>query len=351
MQKKRLIDLGTDARTLPTERMWEAMKKTDPSIAGQGNNAVEAIIEKSKEVTGKDSAILLPSCTMANLIALIVHTSPGDQVILEESSHIACLEGWGVCSVAGLFPKLIKGHFGKIGNFDLINVIKDERFFQRPASTLLCLENTHNAGGGTVLTASYTQEICDVARAHGLTIHLDGSRIFNASVALKTPVKELVAPVHSVAFNLNKGLSAPEGAMLCGSASFIQKAVRIARSLGGGSMHNSAMIAAAGLIAMDEMSDRLSEDHRRAGAFATAIQRIPGVHVDLATVQTNIVMADISRSGMDGMTALHLLKKRNVLAHLNQSCILRFVFHRHITDEDVLEATAVLGEVLSSKSK
>ncbi|MBP1995104.1 threonine aldolase family protein [Paenibacillus eucommiae] len=351
----RLIDLSTDARTLPTDEMWEAMRRAELGWVSRGEDAsVNALLARIQELTGKEAAILLPSCTMANLIALMTHASRGDQVILEESSHIAWSEGWGICSIAGLLPKGVQGakeKGGRIEADDLILALEEEKFSHRPKSALLCLENTNNAYGGTVLTPAYTSDICGVARERGLAIHLDGARIFNAAAALKQPVKSLVEPVDSVAINLNKGLSAPEGALLCGSQAFVQRARVIAKALGGDSMHKAGIIAAAGVIALNNMMEQLSEDHRRARSFAEAIQGIPGVEVDMSSVQTNIVMADISASGLDGRAVLQQLEKRNVAGYLNRAQLIRFVFHRHINDEDVARAAAALAEVIGFKGK
>lgn len=347
LKAKRFIDLSTDARTFPTDEMWEAMKNSGLDEAlGREDGTVNTLLEQVQEITGKESAILVPSCSMANLTALLTHTTRGDQVILEESSHIAWSEGWGVAGIAGLFPKLIKGRHGVIHPVDLNEAVEDERFSHRPVTTLLCLENTHNAAGGTVLSLENTIEICKTARKYGLAVHLDGARIFNASVALKQPVKKLVEPVDSVSLHLSKGLSALEGALLCGSKSFIFKASRILKMLGGDSMHKAGIIAKTGLIALNNMIERLSEDHNRARLFAEAVQIFPGVEINLENVHTNIVMLDTSKSGLSGKTILSQLKIRNIGVYLYKSDILRFVFHRHIGDEDLSTTIKILKEIL-----
>ncbi|QNK60314.1 aminotransferase class I/II-fold pyridoxal phosphate-dependent enzyme [Paenibacillus sp. PAMC21692] len=342
------IDLSTDARTMPTNKMWKAMQGIElSSVPFRGREVVEALMNKACDLTGQAAALLLPSCTMANLIAIMAHADRGDQVILEEGSHIAWSEGWGMASIAGVHPRMIKGQRGVIPNIDIIRAIEDERFSHKPRTKLLCLENTHNASGGTVLSQAYAAVICAAMRERGIAVHLDGARIFNAAVALKLPVRSITQMYDSVVFNLNKCLSAPEGAVLCGSAAFVKKAERLASALGGASQHKGDIMAAAGLIAIDEMVDGISDDHRRARQFAQSIQDIPGIKIDLNTVQTNIVMADISESGLDAAQLLRRLKQQGVAAYLYNQKIVRFVFHRHIGDEDAAKAAASLEKVIS----
>lgn len=348
VKRSHWIDLSTDARTMPTNKMWKAMQDIElSSVPFRGREVVEALMDKACDLTGQAAALLLPSCTMANLIATMVHADRGDQVILEEGSHIAWSEGWGMASIAGILPRMMKGHRGEITTIDLIRAIEDERFSHKPCTKLLCLENTHNASGGTVLSQAYAAETCSAMRERGIAVHLDGARIFNAAVALKLPVRNITQMYDSVVFNLNKGLSAPEGAVLCGSAAFVKKAERLATALGGASQHKADILAAAGLIAIDEMLEGIADDHRRARQFARSIQEIPGIQIDLDTVQTNIVMADVSESGLDAAELLSRLQQQGVAAYLYNRKMVRFVFHRHIGDEDAARAAARLENVIS----
>lgn len=332
---ERYIDLGTDARTAPTPRMWKAMQEVAlyrmPFVEG-GEGPLEALLAQACEMTGQPAALLLPSCTMANLIAMMAHAERGDQVLLEERSHIAWSEGWGIASIAGLYPRLLPGPGGAIPLEAVIAVIEQSVFSHQPRTRLICLENTHNASGGAVLPLAYTQALCAEMKERGIAVHLDGARIFNAAVALNESVRQLSAPFDSVAMNLNKGLSALEGAVLCGSQPFIRKALQLAQALGGNSQHKAGIIAACGLIALDEGMAFIAGDHRRAQAFALAASRIPGVAIDAGAVQTNIVMADVSGTGLQAGEVLRRLRRRGVNAYVYNEEILRFVFHRHIDD-------------------
>lgn len=344
------IDLGTDARTAPTSRMWEAMQAAALNVSPfRGHEAVEDLLSKACELTGQAAALLLPSCTMANLIATMAHADRGDQVLLEESSHIAWSEGWGMASIAGVYPKLLKGRRGAIALAEIISAVEQSVFSHRPRTKLLCLENTHNASGGAVLPLAYTAEVCAAMKARGISVHLDGARIFNAATALGLPVRQLTETFDSVAINLNKGLCAPEGALLCGSAAFIAKASQLARALGGDSQHKADMIAAAGLIGLNEMAEGIAEDHRRAYLFASTAQNIAGIGVDLEAVQTNIVMVDVSGMGLSAKEVSRRLKKRGVAGYLYNEAILRFVFHRQISDEDAVQAAHLLADALRER--
>lgn len=342
--------MSTDAITAPTPEMWQLMEKTATeryASSSLHSDAVDSLRHQVRLLTGKEAMLLLPSCTMANLVAMMAQTSRGEQVIMEESSHISWSEGWGFGAIAGLVPRRIQGSSGRIHTDDLVAAIHDQRFGHRPRSTLLCLENTHNAAGGTVLTAEYTSEICAIARQHGLAIHLDGARLPHAAIYLRRPVSDLTTDVDSVAISLNKGLSCLEGVVLCGPSEFIEKAERIAKMLGGGSMHHAGVIAAAGSWALHTMFDRLEEDHRRARSFAELLHALPGVGVELAHVQTHIVMAKFSAPGLDGQSVYQRLKKHGVIAYPYKDDVLRFVFHRHIDDEDAQAALEAIRKVVT----
>jgi threonine aldolase len=217
-----------------------------------------------------------------------------------------------------------------------------------PKTTLLCLENTHNLASGTCITPSQTRKLCDVAAKHGLNVHLDGARIFNAAVALGVDVKELVAPVDSVMFCLSKGLSAPIGSLVVGSGSFIERARRMRKMLGGG-MRQAGIIAAAGLVALEKMVDRLREDHANARLLAEGLAKIDGIRIDLRRVQTNIVMFDVSALGFTGKEFVEMLLKYGVKALTVKRNVVRMVTHRGITREDILETIDAVNEVCGKK--
>jgi threonine aldolase len=232
---------------------------------------------------------------------------------------------------------------------DVEIAITEYRFNHLPGTDLVCLENTHNMAGGVVLTLKQTEELCEVAHRHGAKVFIDGARIFHAAVALGVKPKDLVAPADSVMFSLIKGLSAPGGALLCGSAEFIEKAHVSLSRLGGHAFHRAGILAAAGIVALEKMVDRLGEDQRRAKAFAKALAQIKGVGIDLASVQTNIVMADISASGLSSHEFLNRLLEREVRAHRFIPKMIRFTFHRQITDEDVKKAVEAVRAVMEGK--
>ncbi|MFD2332854.1 GntG family PLP-dependent aldolase [Cohnella sp. GCM10020058] len=342
------IDLGTDARTEPTEAMWDAMREVELSaVPFRGQEAMRKLLDKAAELTGQSSALLLPSCTMANLIAVMVHAGRGDHVILEESSHIAWSEGWGISSIAGVHPRLVQGERGRLRLEDIEAAVGETRFTHRPRTGLLCLENSHNASGGAVLPPEYTNAVCAAMKERGIPVHLDGSRIVNAAAALDVPMRLLTERFDSVALNLNKSLCVPEGALLCGSGAFVQQASLIARSLGGGSMHKVERIAAAALVALDEIPRTLADDHRRARAFALLLQGIPGIRVDLGDVQTNIVMADLTGARLGAEEAVVRLNRLGVAAYPYQGSLIRFVFHRQIGDADVVTAAERMAQVVA----
>ncbi|WP_409345861.1 GntG family PLP-dependent aldolase [Paenibacillus sp. MBLB4367] len=342
------IDLGTDARTEPTEAMWKAMREVElRSVPFRGQATVRKLLDRAAELTGQPSALLLPSCTMANLIAVMIHAGRGDQVVLEESSHIAWSEGWGISSIAGVHPRPVQGDRGRLHLADIEAAIGETRFTHRPRTGLLCLENTHNASGGAVLPPDYTDAVYAAMKERGIPVHLDGSRIFNAAAALGAPMRLLTERFDSVALNLNKSLCVPEGALLCGSEAFVQQASLIAKSLGGGSMHKADLIAAAALVALDEIPGAFSDDHRRARAFASLLQEIPGIRVDLDNVQTNIVMADLAGSGLGAEEAVVRLNRLGVAAYPYRGSMLRFVFHRQIGDADVVTAAERVAQAVA----
>jgi threonine aldolase len=345
---KKIIDLRSDTVTLPTEEMLEAIRNAalgddvfgeDPTV-----NELEALAAKKM---GKEDALLVTSGTQGNLVSVLSHTKRGDEVILEADAHIYHYELGGISAIAGVLPRLVKGEMGVPAPEDVEEAIRppDPHF---PKTTLLCLENTHNLAGGTCITPSQTRKLCDVAAKHGLRVHLDGARIFNAAVALGVDVKELVAPVDSVMFCLSKGLSAPIGSLVVGSSSFIERARRMRKMLGGG-MRQAGIIAAAGLVALEKMVDRLSEDHANARLLAEGLAKIDGIRIDLRRVQTNIVMFDVSDLGFTGKEFVEKLLKYGVKALTLRGNVIRMVTHRGITREDILETLDAVNEICIKK--
>jgi len=345
---RKIIDLRSDTVTLPTEEMLEAIRNARLGDDGFGEdptvNELEALAAKKM---GKEAALLVPSGTQGNLVSILSHTKRGDEVILEADAHIYHYELGGLSAIAGVLPRLVKGEMGVPAPEDIEEAIRplDPIF---PKTTLLCLENTHNLAGGTCMTPSQTRKLCEVAAKHGLNVHLDGARIFNAAVALGVDVRELVAPVDSVMFCLSKGLSAPVGSLVVGSSSFIDRARRMRKMLGGG-MRQAGIIAAAGLVALEKMVDRLREDHANARLLAEGLAKIDGIKIDLRRVQTNIVMFDVSDLGLSGREFVEMLLNYGVKALTLRGNVIRMVTHRGIVREDILETLDAVNEICRKK--
>lgn len=341
-----VVDLRSDAITQPTEEMWAAMRDArlgwalvgeDPSV-----NALEAM---AAELTGKEAAVFAPTGTMANLVALMSHTERGDQIILEASAHILWSEEWSFASLCGLVARPVPGTLGFMPPSEIEHAIRDRRSSHRPKTSLICLENTHNAAGGTVLNAGQITATSVVAQRYGVPIHMDGARVFNACVALGVTLRELAAGVDTLTLNLNKGLSAPEGALLCGSRSFVERSRVNLRRLGA-TIHTAGIVAAAGIVALNTMLPQLAEDHRRARILARGLAQTDGMHVELDAVHTNIVMVRVDPSLMFGAALIDLLQARGIRAFLYAEQVVRFVTHRGISDADVSRALDEIQDVV-----
>lgn len=303
---------------------------------------VHRLEQKAAELLGKEAGLLTASGTMGNLIALLTHTSPGEEVILEADSHILNYEVGGVARVAGLTPRLVAGQRGAFSASQLAAVLRHDNIHFPPTS-LVCMENTHNASGGSVLDQQVVEETVDYARGRGLAVHLDGARIFNAAAASAASAAELSRPFDSVMFCLSKGLAAPVGSMLVGSHEFIQKA-RQRRKLLGGGMRQAGVIAAAGLYALEVMAQRLADDHRRARRLADALTAL-GLTV-VNDVSTNIINLRLS----DGWSAPKLIdawRAEGVAALPRDDKNIRLVLHYEISDDDVNAAVAALARILA----
>ncbi|MDR5694745.1 MAG: low-specificity L-threonine aldolase [Armatimonadota bacterium] len=329
-----IIDLRSDTVTQPTEEMREAMARAEVGDDVYGEDpTVNALEELAAQKVGKERALFVPSGTMGNLIAVLTHTQRGDEVLLEAESHIYYYEVGGLSAVAGTIPRLIQGDHGWISPEQLEAHIRP-RDLHFPPPRLLCLENTHNRAGGRAFTPEQITRTCAVARRYGLKIHLDGARIFNASVALGVDARALTRDVDSVMFCLSKGLSAPVGSILAGEREFIERARKARKMLGGG-MRQAGVLAACGIIALETMIPRLAEDHRRARMLATGLARIPGLSVDVEGVQTNIVLVEIEGPDGDAREVVQRLRSFGILVNAVGKRTIRLVTHRHITDEDV----------------
>ncbi|MBW2638286.1 MAG: low-specificity L-threonine aldolase [Deltaproteobacteria bacterium] len=328
-----IIDLRSDTLTQPTDAMREAIFKTDlgDDVFGEDPSTI-CLEEKAAELMGKEAALLVSSGTMGNLVSLLTHCSRGDEVILGSEAHIFYYEVGGMAALGGIFPHLVQNQpDGTMLLEDIEGAIRVDNI-HHPRTRLICLENTHNRCNGNPLSAEYTAAVVDLAGRSGLKVHLDGARIFNAAVALNVKAKELTRGIDSVSFCLSKGLSAPIGSVLCGSNEFIAEARRVRKVLGGG-MRQTGVIAAAGIVALDEMRGRLAEDHANARLFAEEISKIPGFEVDLKNVRTNIVFFDVTDNRMEDAVIVTKLEEKGIKLLPLGPAHFRIVTHFGITRE------------------
>ncbi len=344
MSKPDLIDLRSDTVTLPTEEMLEAIRhaKLGDDVYGE-DPTVNELEAKAAERMGKEAAVLVPSGTMANLVSLMSNTKRGDLVILEAEAHMYWYEVGGLSAVAGLLPWLLKSKLGMLDPADVEASIRPKNI-HFPEPTLVCVENTHNRQGGTVAKPEQLKAVGDVARAHGMRLYMDGARIFNAAVALGVNVKEFTRHVDNLMFCLSKGLSCPVGSIVVGSMDFVERARKNRKVLGGG-MRQAGIIAAAGIVALDTMVDRLADDHRNARFLAEGCVRVDGLRVDLGRVQSNMVVLDVSDIGADETVFCSQLEEKGVLAGSVGKSRIRLVTHWGIERSDVERALDVIREV------
>ena len=342
---KYIIDLRSDTVTLPTEEMLEAIKNAKLGDDGYREDpTVNRLEEMAAKKMGKEAALLVPSGTMANLVSVMTNTKRGDSVILEAESHIYWHELGSISAIAGVLPIPVRGEMGVMKPEDVEAAIRPPHLYQAE-TTLICIENTHNRAGGTVIKPSQIEAISKVAKEHGLRLYMDGARIFNAAVALKVDVREFTRHVDNLMFCLSKGLSCPVGSVVVGSEEFIERARKIRKILGGG-MRQAGIIAAPGIIALEKMVDRLEEDHRNARLLAEGLVKIDGLHVDLRTVQTNMVMCDVDGLGIPADIFVEKLRAHGVLVNNISKTRVRFVTHRGIEKEDIEKALSIIEEVV-----
>ena len=330
----KVVDLRSDTVTLPTAEMRRAMMEAevgddvfgeDPTV-----NRLEAL---AAEITGKEAALFVTSGTQGNLVSILAHCQRGDEAIVGDRSHTYLYEQGGMAQIGGVHPRVLPNRDDGTLDLEMVEAAIRPPNVHFPRSRLLILENTHNACYGSPLPPEYIREAADVAHRHGLSLHIDGARIFNAAIALGVEVKDLVAPADSVTFCLSKGLSAPVGSVVCGSREFIAKARRARKVLGGG-MRQAGVIAAAGIVALTRMVDRLAEDHENARRLAQGLAQIPGIAVDVEKVRTNIVYFDVV-NGRDASELVECARKQGVLFLALSPQRIRVVTHYGIEASDV----------------
>lgn len=330
------IDLRSDTVTQPTKAMRQAMAKAEVGDdVFYEDPTINKLQEMAAERMGKDAGLFVPSGTMGNLAAILAHCGRGDEVILGNKAHTFLYEAGGISALGGVHScQLPNQPDGTMLLQDIQAAIRSNDAHQ-PVSHLVCLENTHNRCGGVALSGDYTQAVGDLAHERGLLLHLDGARIFNAAVAQGVSAKELAAPADSVTFCLSKGLSAPVGSVLCGSAEFIQKAHRIRKQLGGG-MRQAGILAAAGIVALETMINRLTDDHKRARYLAQGLSFLPWLVLDPGTPYTNMIFMSLAESfPADAKQVVDELAKKNVKVGAVGKRRFRLVTHYWIDDAAV----------------
>jgi len=312
----------------------------------QEDPTVNRLEELAAKKIGKEAALFVASGTMGNLTAVMTHCQRGDEVILGTDSHIYYYEVGGMSAVAGAIPRLIAGDKGILNPQDIKRALREENLHY-PKTTLICVENTHNRAGGTIIPPEIIEEICQLGHQRNIQVHLDGARIFNAAIALNLDPATLTKNVDSVMFCLSKGLSAPVGSILAGSKEFIQRARKNRKMLGGG-MRQAGILAAAGIIALENMVERLEEDHKNARILGEGLADIGGIKVDLETVQTNMVCFDLNKSGMDTHQFLPKLAEYNILGSPLPPTKVRLVTHYGISEDDIYATIKAIKEIVSS---
>lgn len=338
------IDLRSDTVTQPTAAMLEAMSKAPlgDDVLGDEPTVME-LERRHAELLGRDAAMFVPTGTMANLSSALTLTQPGDAAIIETGNHVYQYESGGLSGVGGVVFLPLPGERGFLSPETLKANICQENV-HKAWTTLLWLENTHNTAGGTCIPFDLFETLCDTAREAGMKIHLDGARLWNASVATGIPLAKFAAKVDTVSCCFSKGLSAPVGSIVCGSEETIALARKKRKMLGGG-MRQAGVLAAAALVALDTMIDRLAEDHARIRALAEHIANLPGFRVDLNNVESNILMVDVAEFGVPAVQVVERLAEQRVRCLPTKPTAFRLVSNRHFTDEKLERAKQAFSAV------
>ena len=340
-----MIDLRSDTVTQPTEGMREAMAKAvlGDDVLGDDPTVIE-LQEKAAKILGKETALYVPSGTMSNIVATRTHTSPGDEIVTEAHSHIYRYEGGAFAALSGCSIALVHAKNGLMTPEEVSNSIRkaEGSLSHYPNGSLVCVENTSQGGGGTVYSQDTMDEICKIARERDCKLHMDGARLFNAAVASGTDPARIVRDFDTVSICLSKGLGAPVGSVLVGSKADLAEAHRWRKMFGGG-MRQAGVIASAGIYALENNIERLSEDHKRARRLAEALNEMPAFSIDLDTVQSNIVFIGTGKGNTKEIIA-SLSKKGVEILEIDDSTV-RAVFHLHITDNDVEKTIEAFAQI------
>lgn len=345
------VDLRSDTVTKPTEAMRAAIAdaEVDDDVLCYDPTAHRLETELAK-ITGKEAGLFVPSGTMGNLISVLVHCEVrGSEVILGHNCHIHIYENGGISTIGGVHPRTVKNNEDGTMDIDLIEAaIRDPQgALVYPTTRLICLENSHANTGGRCLSVEYTDKVGELAKKHGLKLHIDGARIFNAAVALGVPVDRLVQAADSVSVCMSKGLGAPVGSVIVGSESFIAKARRLRKTLGGG-MRQVGILCAAALVALRENVGKLESDHKKAKNLAEGLNKIKGLAVNVASVETNIIYFDINKgSNMTVQKLCKNLQEHGIIVMPESSTSVRLVVHHQISENDVHYALSCFQRIMT----
>jgi len=338
-----ILDFRSDTLTLPTPAMREAMARAEVGDdVWEEDPTVKRLEALAAERTGKEAGLFVTSGTQGNLVSVCAQTQPGQEVVLDLDSHIFNYEVAGAARIGGVQMRPVKTARGFLHPDQVRQALRPANI-HLPQTALVCLENTHNRHGGTCCTPEEIAAVASAAHEAGVGVHLDGARLFNAAVALRRPAADFTRHVDSVTFCVSKGLGAPVGSVVCGARDFIGRARRFRKMFGGG-MRQAGIIAAAGIVALETMVDRLAEDHANARTLAEGLARLPKLSIDLASVQTNIVIFHVERPGgvdelVKGAAA------RRVKIHAISPTSIRCVTHKDVDADDIAKALEAFGEI------
>ena len=341
------IDLRSDTVTKPTPAMREAMAQAEVGDDVYGEDpTVNRLEAMAAEMLGKEAAVFVPSGVMGNQLALRLHTRPGDEVIVDSTSHLIRYEGGSASSLSGVQLVCVPGNRGRLSPESVEAAIRPKGL-HNPPTTLVCLEQTHNVGGGSIYSLEVIHQIAEVARTHGLSLHLDGARLFNAVISTGVAAADYARPFDTVSFCLSKGLGAPVGSMVVSDAARVQTLRRLRKVFGGG-MRQVGILAAAGVYALEHHIARLAEDHVNAHYLATLLEDIPGVVVDVKAVETNMVMFQVPHSSKTTDKLLADCREAGVLLNAMGDRAFRVVTHLDVNHEDMVAAGRIFRQVFSA---
>lgn len=343
-----MIDLRSDTVTKPTAEMRQFMAKAEVGDDVFGEDpTINQLQEMMAKLTGNQSALFVASGTMGNQISINVHTQPGNEVIVEHNSHLYNYESGAPALLSGVQIMPLKGSRGCFTLEQVKQAVRPANV-HHPQTALICIENTHNREGGTIFPLDEIKRISHFARENGIHMHLDGARLWNASIATGIPIKEYCQYFDSASLCFSKGLGAPVGSIIVGSYEFIHRA-RYYRKVYGGAMRQAGILAAAAMYAVQNNFERLKEDHRRARNLGDFIVTLPGIRIDQETLQTNIIVFDVKDSGQSGEEVINSLAKRDVKMLTFAGTKIRAVTNLHITDNDIEHTISALKDIFSKQ--